>query len=121
MTPPDDSGDDDVTPPDDSGDDDDTPPDDSVITFSNGVTIDKGKDTLTFDSFKLDNGSVLEGAVWNYSEQDNQWQLTTADGKTLNVTGWDVTDANAAVIEGTPGKRSLLEVRQPGLSDYCRR
>ncbi|EAB9928443.1 autotransporter adhesin BigA, partial [Salmonella enterica subsp. enterica] len=90
-----------VTPPDDSGDDDDTPPDDSVITFSNGVTIDKGKDTLTFDSFKLDNGSVLEGAVWNYSEQDNQWQLTTADGKTLNVTGWDVTDANAAVIEGT--------------------
>ncbi|HHR9590883.1 TPA: autotransporter adhesin BigA, partial [Salmonella enterica subsp. enterica serovar Ordonez] len=96
-----DSGDDDVTPPDDSGDDDDTPPDNSVITFSNGVTIDKGKDTLTFDSFKLDNGSVLEGAVWNYSEQDNQWQLTTADGKTLNVTGWDVTDANAAVIEGT--------------------
>ncbi|EBV0990774.1 hypothetical protein DNV07_09255, partial [Salmonella enterica subsp. enterica serovar Stanley] len=90
-----------VTPPDDSGDDDDTPPDDSVITFSNGVTIDKGKDTLTFDSFKLDNGSVLEGAVWNYSEQDNQWQLTTADGKTLNVTGRDVTDANAAVIEGT--------------------
>ncbi|EAV0594883.1 autotransporter domain-containing protein, partial [Salmonella enterica] len=81
--------------------DDDTPPDDSVITFSNGVTIDKGKDTLTFDNFKLDNGSVLEGAVWNYSEQDNQWQLTTADGKTLNVTGWDVTDANAAVIEGT--------------------
>ncbi|HBL9988947.1 TPA: autotransporter adhesin BigA [Salmonella enterica subsp. enterica serovar Sternschanze] len=108
VTPPDDSGDDDVTPPDDSGDDDvtppdddDTPPDDSVITFSNGVTIDKGKDTLAFDSFKLDSGSVLEGAVWNYSEQDNQWQLTTADGKTLNVTGWDVTDANAAVIEGT--------------------
>ncbi|HAB2307070.1 TPA_asm: autotransporter adhesin BigA, partial [Salmonella enterica subsp. enterica] len=105
---PDDSGDDDVTPPDDSGDDDvtppdddDTPPDDSVITFSNGVTIDKGKDTLAFDSFKLDSGSVLEGAVWNYSEQNNQWQLTTLDGKTLNVTGWDVTDANAAVIEGT--------------------
>ncbi|HAB5429297.1 TPA_asm: autotransporter adhesin BigA, partial [Salmonella enterica subsp. enterica] len=87
----------DVTPP----DDDDTPPDDSVITFSNGVTIDKGKDTLAFDSFKLDSGSVLEGAVWNYSEQNNQWQLTTLDGKTLNVTGWDVTDANAAVIEGT--------------------
>lgn len=103
VTPPDDSGDDDVTPPDDSGDDDDddTPPDDSVTTFSNGVTIDKGKDTLAFDSFKLDSGSVLEGAVWNYSEPDNQWQLTTADGKTLNVTGWDVTDANAAVIEGT--------------------
>ncbi|EBU7764173.1 autotransporter adhesin BigA [Salmonella enterica subsp. enterica serovar Rovaniemi] len=108
VTPPDDGGDDDVTPPDDSGDDDvtppdddDTPPDDSVITFSNGVTIDKGKDTLAFDSFKLDNGSVLEGAVWNYSEQNNQWQLTTPDGKTLNVTGWDVTDANAAVIEGT--------------------
>ncbi|EEG3118296.1 autotransporter domain-containing protein, partial [Salmonella enterica subsp. enterica] len=88
---------DDVTPP----DDDDTPPDDSVITFSNGVTIDKGKDTLAFDSFRLDSGSVLEGAVWNYSEQNNQWQLTTLDGKTLNVTGWDVTDANAAVIEGT--------------------
>lgn len=103
VIPPDDSGDDDVTPPDDSGDDDDddTPPDDSVTTFSNGVTIDKGKDTLAFDSFKLDSGSVLEGAVWNYSEPDNQWQLTTADGKTLNVTGWDVTDANAAVIEGT--------------------
>ncbi|WP_418895772.1 autotransporter adhesin BigA [Salmonella enterica] len=108
VTPPDDNGDDDVTPPDDSGDDDvtppdddDTPPDDSVITFSNGVTIDKGKDTLAFDSFKLDSGSVLEGAVWNYSEQNNQWQLTTLDGKTLNVTGWDVTDANAAVIEGT--------------------
>ncbi|EBZ5785984.1 autotransporter domain-containing protein, partial [Salmonella enterica subsp. enterica serovar Lawndale] len=81
--------------------DDDTPPDDSVITFSNGVTIDKGKDTLAFDSFKLDSGSVLEGAVWNYSEQNNQWQLTTLGGKTLNVTGWDVTDANAAVIEGT--------------------
>ncbi|EDJ7027381.1 hypothetical protein CHK55_09465 [Salmonella enterica] len=90
-----------VTPPDDGGDDDDTPPDDSVITFSNGVTIDKGKAPLTFDSFKLDNGSILEGAVWNYSEQDNQWQLTTADGKTLNVTGRDVTNANAAVIEGT--------------------
>ncbi|EAM4396464.1 autotransporter domain-containing protein [Salmonella enterica] len=101
VTPPDDSGDDDVTPPDDSGDDDDTPTDNSVTTFSNGVTIDKGKDTLAFDSFKLDNGSVLEGAVWNYSEQDDQWQLTTEDGKTLNVTGWDVTDANAAVIEGT--------------------
>lgn len=108
VTPPDDGSDDDVTPPDDSGDDDvtppdddDTPPDDSVITFSNGVTIDKGKDTLAFDSFKLDSGSVLEGAVWNYSEQNNQWQLTTLDGKTLNVTGWDVTDANAAVIEGT--------------------
>ncbi|EAB6494670.1 autotransporter domain-containing protein [Salmonella enterica subsp. enterica] len=101
VTPPDDSGDDDVTPPDDSGDDDDTPTDNSVNTFSNGVTIDKGKDTLAFDSFKLDNGSVLEGAVWNYSEQDDQWQLTTEDGKTLNVTGWDVTDANAAVIEGT--------------------
>lgn len=97
VTPPDDSGDDDVTPP----DDDDTPPDDSVITFSNGVTIDKGKDTLAFDSFKLDSGSVLEGAVWNYSEQNNQWQLTPLGGKTLNVTGWDVTDANAAVIEGT--------------------
>lgn len=39
--------------------------------------------------------------MWNYSEQDNQWQLTTADGKTLNVTGQDVTDANAAVIEDT--------------------
>ncbi|EBC7388556.1 autotransporter domain-containing protein, partial [Salmonella enterica] len=101
VTPPDDSGDDDVTPPDDSGDDDDTPTDNSVTTFSNGVTIDKGKDILAFDSFKLDNGSVLEGAVWNYSEQDDQWQLTTEDGKTLNVTGWDVTDANAAVIEGT--------------------
>ncbi|EDG4098052.1 autotransporter domain-containing protein [Salmonella enterica] len=101
VTPPDDSGDDDVTPPNDSGDDDDTPTDNSVTTFSNGVTIDKGKDTLAFDSFKLDNGSVLEGAVWNYSEQDDQWQLTTEDGKTLNVTGWDVTDANAAVIEGT--------------------
>ncbi|EDG0533717.1 autotransporter domain-containing protein [Salmonella enterica subsp. enterica serovar Montevideo] len=67
VTPPDDSGDDDVTPPDDSGDDDDTPTDNSVTTFSNGVTIDKGKDTLAFDSFKLDNGSVLEGAVWNVS------------------------------------------------------
>lgn len=99
VTPPDDGGN--VTPPDDGGDDDDTPTDNSVTTFSNGVTIDKGKDTLTFDSFKLDNGSVLEGAVWNYSEQDDQWQLTTEDGKTLNVTGWDVTDANAAVIEGT--------------------
>ncbi|EAO5315160.1 autotransporter domain-containing protein [Salmonella enterica] len=99
VTPPDDGGN--VTPPDDSGDDDDTPTDNSVTTFSNGVTIDKGKDTLAFDSFKLDNGSVLEGAVWNYSEQDDQWQLTTEDGKTLNVTGWDVTDANAAVIEGT--------------------
>ncbi|GAL46341.1 autotransporter adhesin BigA, partial [Citrobacter werkmanii] len=106
--PPDDGGDDDVTPPDDGGDDDvtppdddDTPPDNSVTTFSNGVTIDKGKDTLAFDSFKLDSGSVLEGAVWNYSEQNNQWQLTTLDGKTLNVSGWDVTDANAAVIEGT--------------------
>ncbi|MDT0640352.1 autotransporter adhesin BigA [Citrobacter werkmanii] len=108
VTPPDDGGDDDVTPPDDGGDDDvtppdddDTPPDNSVTTFSNGVTIDKGKDTLAFDSFKLDSGSVLEGAVWNYSEQNNQWQLTTLDGKTLNVSGWDVTDANAAVIEGT--------------------
>uniref|UniRef100_UPI0032995026 BigA/YdbA N-terminal beta-barrel domain-containing protein n=1 Tax=Salmonella enterica TaxID=28901 RepID=UPI0032995026 len=57
-----------------------------------------------FDSFKLDSGSVLEGAVSNYSEQNNQSQLTTLDGTTLNVTGWDVTDANAAVMEGTPAK-----------------
>ncbi len=71
-----------VTPPDDTAAMTTTRPDDSVITFSNGVTIDKGKDTLlTLIALKLDNGSVPEGAVWNYSEQDNQWQLTTADGK----------------------------------------
>ncbi|EAO2685337.1 autotransporter outer membrane beta-barrel domain-containing protein [Salmonella enterica] len=112
VTPPDDSGDDSddggsVTPPDDSGGDSDdggsvTPPEDtSVITFSNGVTDNRGLDTLNFDDIKLDSGKHLGEATLNYAEQDGQWQLTTLDGKTLNVTGWNVTDANAAVIEGT--------------------
>ncbi|EBS6870723.1 autotransporter domain-containing protein [Salmonella enterica] len=104
-TPPDDGGDD-VTPPDDGGDDSDdsdvTPPDDtSVITYSNGVTDDRGQNTLHFDDIKLDNGEHLGEATLSYAEQDGQWQLTTQDGKTLNVTDWNVTDTNAAVIEGT--------------------
>lgn len=37
----------------------------------------------------------------SYSKQDERWQLTTLSGKTLNVSGWNVTDDNAAVIEGT--------------------
>ena len=99
VTPPDDGGD--VTPPDDGGDTP-TPPDDtSVTTFSNGVTINKGKDTLEFADIKLDDGTYLGAATLSYAEKDGQWQLTTADGKTLNVTNWDVTDTNAAVIEGT--------------------
>ena len=95
--PPDDGGD--VTPPDDGGDV--PPPDTSVITFSNGVTIDKGKDTLDFSDIKLDNGKSLGPATLSYSGQDEQWQLTTLDGKTLNVSGWNITNTNAAVIEGT--------------------
>ncbi|EAA5903132.1 autotransporter adhesin BigA [Salmonella enterica subsp. enterica] len=106
VTPPDDGSGDDVTPPDDGGDDSDdgdvTPPDDtSVITYSNGVTDDRGQDTLSFDDIKLVNGEHLGKATLSYAEQDGQWQLTTEDGKTLNVTGWNVTDADAAVIEGT--------------------
>ncbi|WP_426044684.1 autotransporter adhesin BigA [Citrobacter portucalensis] len=103
-TPPDDdNGDVTPTPPDDdSGDVTPTPPDDtSVITFSNGVTIDKGLNTLTFDGIKLDSGTDLGGAVWNYVEQDDRWQITLQDGKTLLVSDWKVTDENAAVIEGT--------------------
>ncbi|ELU8732944.1 autotransporter adhesin BigA [Salmonella enterica] len=109
-TPPDDGGDD-VIPPDDGGDDvippDDggdtpTPPDDtSIISFSNGVTDNRGADTLSFDDIKLDNGEHLGPATLSYSEQDAQWQLTTLSGKTLNVSGWNVTGDNAAVIEGT--------------------
>ncbi|HCA3485980.1 TPA: autotransporter adhesin BigA [Salmonella enterica subsp. enterica serovar Ball] len=106
VTPPDDGSGDDVTPPDDGGDDSDdsdvTPPDDtSVITYSNGVTDDRGQNTLSFDDIKLDNGEHLGKATLSYAEQDGQWQLTTPDGNTLNVTGWNVTDTNAAVIEGT--------------------
>lgn len=103
-TPPDDdNGDVTPTPPDDdSGDVTPTPPDDtSVITFSNGVTIDNGLKTLTFDGIKLDSGTDLGGAVWNYVEQDDRWQITLQDGKTLLVSDWKVTDENAAVIEGT--------------------
>ncbi|MDM2764641.1 autotransporter adhesin BigA [Citrobacter sp. Cpo150] len=103
-TPPDDDGGDVTpTPPDDDGGDvTPTPPDDtSVITFSNGVTIDKGLNTLTFDGIKLDSGTDLGGAVWNYVEQDDRWQITLQDGKTLLVSDWKVTDENAAVIEGT--------------------
>ncbi|EBY0371621.1 autotransporter domain-containing protein, partial [Salmonella enterica subsp. enterica serovar Toulon] len=91
-TPPDDGGD--VTPPDDGGDT-------SVTTFSNGVTLDRGADKLQFDDIKLENGEHIGAATLSYSEQNNQWQLTTLDGKTLNVSGWNVTDNNAAVIEGT--------------------
>ncbi|ECI4149445.1 autotransporter adhesin BigA [Salmonella enterica] len=108
VIPPDDGGDD-VIPPDDGGDDvippddggDDTPDDTSVIPFSNGVTDNRGADTLSFDDIKLDNGEHLGPATLSYSEQDAQWQLTTLSGKTLNVSGWNVTGDNAAVIEGT--------------------
>ncbi|MHA0517291.1 BigA/YdbA N-terminal beta-barrel domain-containing protein [Citrobacter portucalensis] len=103
-TPPDDDGGDVTpTPPDDDGGDvTPTPPDaTSVITFSNGVTIDKGLNTLTFDGIKLDSGTDLGGAVWNYVEQDDRWQIALQDGKTLLVSDWKVTDDNAAVIEGT--------------------
>ena len=109
-TPPDDdSGDVTPTPPDDDGGDvTPTPPDDtSVITFSNGVTIDKGLNTLTFDGIKLDSGTDLGGAVWNYVEQDDRWQIALQDGKTLLVSDWKVTDDNAAVIEGTVQGSSL--------------
>ncbi|EBX9239246.1 putative surface-exposed virulence protein [Salmonella enterica] len=112
VIPPDDGGDD-VIPPDDGGDDvippdgggdTPTPPDDtSIISFSNGVTDNRGADTLSFDDIKLDNGEHLGPATLSYSKQDDQWQLTTQSGKTLNVSGWNVTDDNAAVIEGTQG------------------
>ncbi|HCL5273103.1 TPA: autotransporter adhesin BigA [Salmonella enterica] len=110
VIPPDDGGDDDVIPPDDGSDDDVIPPDDggddtpddtSVIPFSNGVTDNRGADTLSFDDIKLDNGEHLGPATLSYSKQDDQWQLTTLSGKTLNVSGWNVTGDNAAVIEGT--------------------
>ncbi|ECF5918595.1 autotransporter domain-containing protein [Salmonella enterica subsp. salamae] len=100
VIPPDDDGGDDVIPPDDGGDTP-TPPDDtSIISFSNGVTDNRGADTLSFDDIKLDNGEHLGPATLSYSEQDAQWQLTTLSGKTLNVSGWNVTGDNAAVIEG---------------------
>uniref|UniRef100_UPI003F693242 BigA/YdbA N-terminal beta-barrel domain-containing protein n=1 Tax=Salmonella enterica TaxID=28901 RepID=UPI003F693242 len=101
VPPDDDDSGGDIVPPDDDDSGGDTPTDTSVITFSNGVTIDKGKDTLTFDDLKLDNGTDLGGTVWNYSEQDDRWQITLEDGKTLLVSDWKVTDSNAAVIEGT--------------------
>ncbi|EDH0692739.1 autotransporter domain-containing protein [Salmonella enterica subsp. salamae] len=100
VIPPDDGGDD-VIPPDDGGDTP-TPPDDtSIISFSNGVTDDRGADTLSFDDIKLDNGEHLGPATLSYSDQDGEWQLTTPNGKTLAVSNWNVTDTNAAVIEGT--------------------
>ena len=99
VTPPDDGGGD-VTPPDDDGGDD-TPTDNTVKTFSNGVTIDKGKDTLAFDDIKLDNGEHPGPATFSYSKQNDQWQMTTQDGKTLYITGWHVDGNNAAIIEGT--------------------
>ena len=98
-----DDGGDTPTPP--GPDDDDTPtppePDTSVTTFSNGVTLDKGQDTLTFNDIKLVDGTHPGDATFSYSQQDKQWQIATQDGKTLNVTGWNVTNDNAAVIEGT--------------------
>ncbi|WP_230350781.1 autotransporter outer membrane beta-barrel domain-containing protein [Lelliottia sp. WAP21] len=101
---PDDDGGDTPTPP-PVPDDDDTPtppePDTGVTTFSNGVALDKGQETLSFDDLKLVDGTHLGEATLSYSEQDKQWQLTTREGKTLNVTGWNVTNDNAAVIEGT--------------------
>lgn len=90
------------TPSDDGGDVTPTPPDDtSIISYSNGVTDDRGADTLSFNDIKLDNGKHLGPAMLSYSKQDERWQLTTLSGKTLNVSGWNVTDDNAAVIEGT--------------------
>jgi len=79
------------------------PPDDdtSVTTFSNGVTLDRGADTLHFDNIKLPDGTSLGEATLSYVKQGEQWVLTTSDGKTLLVSGWNVTGANAAVIEGT--------------------
>lgn len=85
----------------------DPEPDNTVIHYSNGVTLNKGEKTLYFDDIKLDNGKHIGEATLSYSEQDDQWQLTTKDGKTLNVSGWHVTDANAAVIEGTQGDSGL--------------
>lgn len=90
------------TPSDDGGDVTPTPPDDtSIISYSNGVTDDRGADTLSFNDIKLDNGKHLGPATLSYSKQDERWQLTTLSGKTLDVSGWNVTDDNAAVIEGT--------------------
>lgn len=90
------------TPSDDGGDVTPTPPDDtSIISYSNGVTDDRGEDTLSFNDIKLDNGKHLGPATLSYSKQDERWQLTTLSGKTLDVSGWNVTDDNAAVIEGT--------------------
>ena len=99
VTPPDDGGDVTPTPPDDGGDV--TPPDTTVLTFSNGVTLDKGKETLSFNDLKLDSGKHLGGATFSYAKQGDQWQLTTADGIILQVSGWNVTDDNEAIIEGT--------------------
>ena len=103
---PDDSNDDTPVPPDDGGDTpddsgDDIPPDTSVTTFSNGVTLDRGADTLHFDDIKLENGDRLGEATLSYSEQNKQWLLTTQNGFSLQVNNWNVTDANAAVLEGT--------------------
>lgn len=99
VIPPDDGGGD-VIPPDDGGGDN-TPTDNTVKTFSNGVTIDKGKDTLAFDDIKLDNEKHLGPATFSYSTQNDQWQMTTQDGKTLYITDWHVDGNNAAIIEGT--------------------
>lgn len=104
--PPDDGGSNTPVPSDDGGDTpddsgDDIPPDTSVTTFSNGITLDRGADTLHFDDIKLENGDHLGEATLNYSEQDQQWLLTTPNGFSLQVDDWNVTDANAAVIEGT--------------------
>ena len=102
SVPPDDGGDVTPVPPDDGGDVTPTPPDDtSVVSFSNGVTLDKGADTLHFDDIKLDNGEKLGPATLSYTGEDNQWQLNTHDGQTLLVADWNVTKTQAAVIEGT--------------------
>ncbi|QUI99632.1 hypothetical protein KCP73_14600 [Salmonella enterica subsp. enterica] len=78
-------------PPDDSGDDDDTL-NDSVITFSNGVTIDKGKERLAASmaqSWITAAFSRLPCRLFRTGQPVAA--RATADGKTLNVTGWDVT------------------------------
>ncbi|MEG6184529.1 autotransporter adhesin BigA [Enterobacter sichuanensis] len=109
-TPPDDGNDDGdhtpPTPPDDNNDDgtddggDVTPPDTSVTTYNNGVTLDRGAKTVTFDTVTL-NGESWQNVTFSYVQDGNNYILTAPDGRTLIINQKYVTSDNNAVMAGT--------------------
>ncbi|PAO07422.1 hypothetical protein CIW58_22955, partial [Enterobacter cloacae] len=94
------------TPPDDNNDDgtddggDVTPPDTSVTTYNNGVTLDRGAKTVTFDTVTL-NGESWQNVTFSYVQDGNNYILTAPDGRTLIINQKYVTSDNNAVMTGT--------------------